>query len=256
MPKVDDVKTTTLYLLQLYLQTPSTETRNRLVNMNLGLVRKEAHRWISYSTETYEDLVQVGSIGLIRAIERFDISKGHAFSSFAMPYIRGEIQHYLRDKSPQLRIPRRWQVLARQGSLASQELRRELQRPPQDAEIAARLEISLSEWQQVKLSTQNRSPLSLDAPMGEEEAGSPSLGDMVPDPDYRSFQLAEEDRLRLQNALQTLEKRTCEILEFVFLHDLTQKETAELLGLSAVTVSRQVKKGLISLRKLMQGTED
>lgn len=256
MPKVDDVKMTTLHLLQVYLQTPSPETRNRLVKMNLGLVKKEAHRWLNYSTETYDDLVQVGSIGLIRAIERFDISKGHAFSSFAMPYIRGEIQHYLRDKSPQLRIPRRWQILYKQGSLVSQELRQEFQRAPQDAEVATRLGIPLSEWQQVKLSSHNRSPLSLDAPMGEEEGGSPSLGDMLPDQQYRSFQLVQEDRIRLQNALQHLEKRTCEILEFVFLHDLTQKETAELLGVSAVTVSRQVKKGLTLLRKLMQGSED
>jgi RNA polymerase sigma-B factor len=256
MPKVEEVKSTTLELLQKYRQSPSTEVRNRLVNMNLGLVRKEAHRWLNYSTETYEDLVQVGSMGLIRAIERFDISKGHAFSSFASPYIRGEIQHYLRDKSPQLRIPRRWQVLHKQGLLVSQELREQLRRSPNDQEVADALEIPMGDWQQIKMACSNRSPLSLDAPVGDDESGTSSLGDIVPDQHYRSFQLAQEDQIRLNVALQSLEKRTCEILEFVFLHDLTQRETAELLGLSAVTVSRQVKKGLISLRQLMQGQDE
>lgn len=108
----------------------------------------------------------------------------------------------------------------------------------------------------MKLAAHNRSLLSLDAPIRDEESGATCLGEVVPDGHYRSFQLVQEDRLRLQQALQALEKRTCEILEFVFLHDLTQKETAELLGVSAVTVSRQVKKGLTSLRNLMGGTEE
>ena len=73
----------------------------------------------------------------------------------------------------------------------------------------------------------------------------------MPDPQYRSFHLAQEDRIRLQQALVQLENRTREVLEFVFLHDLTQKETAERLGVSAVTVSRRVKKGLKLLKKAM-----
>jgi RNA polymerase sigma-B factor len=250
-PANNDVKCSTLELLQAFQENPSADLRNHLVRMNLGLVRKEAHRWVSYSTESYDDLVQVGSMGLMRAIERFDVTKGHAFSSFAMPYIRGEIQHYLRDKSPQLRIPRRWQALQRQGVEVAQQLRQQLHRQPTEAEIAAALEISLVDWQEAKLAFHNRSPVSLDAPVSDDDAAGSCLGDVVPDQRYRSFQLAQEDRIRLQQALQTLEQRTRQVLEFVFFHDLTQKETAELLGLSAVTVSRQVKKGLSSLREHM-----
>jgi RNA polymerase sigma-B factor len=146
--------------------------------------------------------------------------------------------------------------LQKQGLTVAQGLRDQLGRQATDQEIADALEIPVEEWQQVKLAAYNRSPLSLDAPVGDDESGSTSLGEMVPDSQYRSFQLAQEDRMRLQQALQGLEQRTCEILEFVFLHDLTQKETAELLGISAVTVSRQVKKGLITLRKLMAGAEE
>lgn len=252
----NELKSESLQLLREYQKNPSSRIRNQLVQLNLGLVRREAHHWINQCTESYEDLLQVGSIGLIRAIERFDMSKGHAFSSFAIPYIRGEIQHYLRDRGSSVRIPRRWQALQRQAAWAMQTLQTELNRQPTDAEVAAALEIPVTEWREIKLALQNRSPLSLDAPVRDEDDGSASLGDLVPDSRYRSFQLAQEDQIRLQQALLQLEHRTREILEFVFLHDLTQKETAERLGISAVTVSRRVKKGLYLLKQSMGTPEN
>ena len=108
----------------------------------------------------------------------------------------------------------------------------------------------------MKLSVYNRSLLSLDAPVKQGEEDYASLGDLLPDRHYRSFHLAQEDKIRLQQAMSTLEQRTCQVLEFVFFHDLTQKEAAEALGISAVTVSRQVKKGLTAMKKLMVGPED
>uniref|UniRef100_A0A832H254 RNA polymerase sigma factor SigF n=1 Tax=Oscillatoriales cyanobacterium SpSt-402 TaxID=2282168 RepID=A0A832H254_9CYAN len=250
-----ELKSESLELLREYQHSLNPHVRNRLVELNFGLVRREAHHWINQCTESYEDLLQVGSIGLIRAIERFDVSKGHAFSSFAIPYIRGEIQHYLRDKSPCVRIPRRWQALQRKAVWVVRDLQASLNRSPNDAEIAAALEISVEEWHEIKLACQNRALLSLDAPIRDEESGTSSLAELVPDSRYRSFQLAQEDQIRLQQALTQLEKRTRQILEFVFLYDLTQKETAERLGISAVTVSRRVKKGLEMLQGLMNGSE-
>lgn len=250
-----ELKSESLQLLREYQQVSCPQVRNRLVELNFGLVRREAHHWINQCSESYEDLLQVGSIGLIRAIERFDVSKGHAFSSFAIPYIRGEIQHYLRDKSPSVRIPRRWQALQRKAVWVIRELHVELNRQPSDLEIARALDISLQEWQEIKLACQNRSLLSLDAPIKDEDSGTSSLAELVPDNRYRSFQLAQEDQIRLQLALTQLEKRTRQILEFVFLHDLTQKETAERLGISSVTVSRRVRKGLDLLQRLMGGSE-
>lgn len=251
-----ELRSESLELLQNYKRFPTTAKRNQLVQMNIGLVRKEAHRWVHHSTESFEDLLQVGSIGLIRAIERFDATKGNAFSSFAIPYIRGEIQHYLRDRSPQVRIPRRWQDLQRQAFCVSRQLKAQLNRQPSDAELASALEISEAEWQEVKMSVYNRSILSLDAPVQLDDDAAASLGDLLPDKQYRSFQLAQEDQLRVQFALDKLEKRTSDVLEFVFFHDLTQKETAEVLGISAVTVSRQVKKGLTALRGLLASSEE
>lgn len=254
-PVTHELKHESLRLLREYQLGNCAKIRNQLVHLNFGLVRKEAHHWVNQCTESYEDLLQVGCIGLIRAVERFDITKGSAFSSFAIPYIRGEIQHYLRDRGCSVRIPRRWLALRQQSVEVTQNLRGKFNRQPTDSEIAAALDISLAEWQEIKLAHQNREPLSLDTPIGDADEGSTSLGELVPDPRYRSFQLAQEDQIRLQQALAHLEKRTRDVLEFVFLHDLTQKEVAERLDISVVTVSRRVKKGLDSLKKLMVGSE-
>lgn len=246
----NELKSESLQLLREYYKSPTSQTRNQLVQLNFGLVRKEAHHWVNQCTESYEDLLQVGSLGLIRAIERFDMTKGHAFSSFAIPYIRGEIQHYLRDKGSAVRIPRRWQAIQHQAATVTRDLQTVLRRQPTDGEVAEGLQISMAEWQEIKLAYRNRLPLSLDAPMRDEDEGS-TLGELLPDSQYRSFQLAQEDQIRLQQALVQLEKRTREVLEAVFLYDLTQKETAERLGISAVTVSRRVKKGLKLLKESM-----
>jgi RNA polymerase sigma-B factor len=253
-PVNTELKRESASLLREYQQCRSAAIRNQLVELNMGLVRKEAHHWLNQCTESYEDLLQVGCIGLIQAIERFDLSKGHAFSSFATPYIRGEIQHYLRDKGVTVRIPRRWLALHQQAMGISREWLKKYNRQPTDAEIAAALSIAPTEWQEIKLAWTNRAPLSLDMPVQDEE-GATSLGELVLDSRYRSFQLAQEDEIRLQQALADLEKRTHEVLEFVFLQNLTQKEVAEILGISVVTVARQVKKGLALLKQSMLGTD-
>jgi RNA polymerase sigma-B factor len=258
MPNIatNELKQEISQLLREYQQSPSERVRNQLVQINFGLVRKEAHYWINQCHESYEDLLQVGCMGLMRAIEKFELSKGNAFSSYAMPYIRGEIQHYLRDKGVTVKIPRRWLALQQQAVGISHSLREQYNRQPTDRELAAALEISLSEWQEVKLAWINRSPLSLDVPIQDGEEGSTCLGELVPDTNYRSFQLAQEDQIRLQQALVQLEERTRNVVECVFLQDLTQKQVAEHLGISVVTVSRQVKKGLDLLKSIMCASDD
>lgn len=131
---------------------------------------------------------------------------------------------------------------------ATQQLQQSLARPPSEAEVAAQLGITLAEWQEIELALQNREPLSLEAPASSEEGEASCLAERIPDPQYRSFELAQADHLWLQQSLAQLEARTRQVLEFVFLQDLTQKETARQLGISAITVSRQIKKGLQTLQ--------
>jgi len=244
-------KQETLEILQAYRANSSIKLRNQLVNLNIGLVRREAYHWKNQCQESFEDLMQVGSIGLINAIERFDVSKGNAFSSFAVPYIKGEIQHYLRDKSPTVKMPRAWLAVYNQGCKVIRNKLAETGREASSQEIANELGISVSEWYDIKLACQNRSPISLDTPIDQSEDSSTSIGDLVTDQKYQSFQLAQEDSIRLQQALDLLEDRTREVVEFVFLKEFTHREVAEILGISAVTVSRQLKKGLIALKTIL-----
>ncbi|WP_218083127.1 RNA polymerase sigma factor SigF [Anthocerotibacter panamensis] len=240
-------KIESLELLQRYREKPTVHLRNELVRRNVGLVRKVAHQVSRRCSEPYEDLVQVGCLGLIRAVERFDVGRGHSFSSFAVPYIRGEMQHYLRDRSSSVRIPRRLQELARRGRRVGHEAAQDMGHAPCEKELANILEISSEELRQVKLARSNRIPLSLDAPVNVQEDATFCLGDLLPDHSYQSFCLAEEDRMRLQQALTHLEESTRQIIDFVFFQDLTQTETARRLGLSPMTVSRRITKGLREL---------
>lgn len=249
-----DLKHHSLQLLQEYKQTGTARLRNQIVEINLGLVRKEAHYWVNQCKETYDDLLQVGSIGLINAIDKFEIGKGYAFSTFAIPYIRGEIQHYLRDKGSVMKMPRRWFALMQQAGGITRDLQAKYQRQPTEREIALALDIPVSEWQEIKLAYQNRQPVSLDCPVGnDDETGS--LADLLPDKHYQSFQLSQEDRLRVQQGLVSLEQHTRQILEFVFLHDLTQKQVAERMDISVITVSRHVKKGINVLKVMLMNND-
>jgi len=250
-PQKEALKLSTIELLSQYRRTGEIYYRNQILELNVGLVRKEASHWSQLGAESFEDLLQVGCLGMIRAIERFDLDKGHAFSSFAIPFIRGEIQHYLRDKGHSMRIPRRWLEIGQQSVGIRRDFLARFDRQPTDQELANLLELSSKEWQEIKMALQNRDPLSLDMAVSNDEDGLTSLGDMVVDPNYRTFQLAQEDKIRLHHALIQLEEGTRKVLEFVFLKDLTQRETAEQLNISVVTVSRRVKSGITRLKEFL-----
>jgi RNA polymerase sigma-B factor len=231
-------------LLMKYHQTQSVQVRNQLVKLNAGLVRKIAHRISHQCSEPYEDLEQIGYLGLIRAIERFDPSQGCAFSSFAVPYIRGEILHFLRDRATAVKIPRRWQDLQKASQRVREELTRNLGRQPKDHEIANSLGVSVLEWQEIKLAGKNRLPLSLDATVCYQNDSSLTLGDTLPDPQYQQQQMLEEERQQVQRALGELEDKTRAAIEFVFFNDMSRKEVAERIGVSPMTVTRRIQRGV------------
>ncbi len=243
-----------LALLQRYQQERSIRLRNQLVELNLGLVRQTAHRFSRQSAIPYDDLEQLGSIGLVQAIERFDPQQGCAFSSFAIPYIRGAMLHYHRDYSTIVRIPRRWQTLLTQGQRAQIQLTARLGRNPSDQEIAVELGVALEDWQAAKQSKWNRYPVSLDATFqaGVQADQALSLGEMIPDSREQDRQGIDYERNELYQALSRMESPTRQILELIFLKNLTRKQIAVEFGVSPMTITRRVKKGLIELRSLMQ----
>jgi RNA polymerase sigma-B factor len=242
----------TLALLVAYQQEPSVALRNRIVELNMGLVRRVAHRLSQRTPVPYEDLQQLGSLGLILAIERFNPQHGCAFSSFAIPYIRGEMLHYLRDHSHLIRIPRRWQSLQRQGHRIQEQLTTQLGRTPTHVEIAAHLGVELKIWEEARTSLQ-QPPLSLDVAVPSPQGESLStLGEQLPDQKDLDLQLAQLDRMQLQVALTQLEQQTCQILKAIFLEDQTRKQAAAFLGVSPMTITRRIQLGISQLQGLLQ----
>jgi RNA polymerase sigma-B factor len=238
------IRSHSMELLMAYQQNPSVTLRNKLVRLNAGLVRKIAHRVSHQCAEPYEDLEQIGYLGLIRAIERFNPTQGCAFSSFAVPYIRGEMLHFLRDRGSSIKVPRRWQDLQKEGQKVRVELAKVLGRQPLDAEIAEELGISSLEWREIKMAVKNRMPLSLDATVSQQVDSPITLGETLPDSHYQTLQRLEEDRQLLQRALNQLEAKTRAAVEFVYFSDLSRKEVAERIGVSPMTVTRRIQRGL------------
>lgn len=238
--------------LQVYHQNPSLELRNKLVELNTGLVRKVAHQICGKCAEPYEDLEQIGYLGLIRAIERFDPHQGSAFSSFAIPYIRGEMLHYLRDKGSMMRIPRRWQELYTRGKKLRKDLIEQLGRLPNDRELAEGLGVPLNEWSECQLALQNRLPISLDATVSNAMDSSITFGDTIADPRYYQQRRLEDDKLQLQRAMSQLEDKTKAAIECVFLWDLPRKEAAKHIGISPMTVTRHLHKGIEQLGVMLE----
>ncbi|WP_448562585.1 RNA polymerase sigma factor SigF [Trichothermofontia sp.] len=239
-------------LLLAYYQKPSLALRNQLVSLNAGLVRKVAYRLSNQCTEPYEDLEQIGYIGLIRAIERFNPTQGCAFSSFAVPYIRGEILHFLRDRSSTVKVPRRWQDLHKEGQRLREELLKQWGTVPSDQQVADALQVSLQDWLEAKQVVQNRLPISLDAMICQQTDACTTVGDTLADPAYQLLQQMEEDRQQIQGALSQLEAKTRAAIECVFIQGLSRKEVAKRIGVSPMTVSRRIQRGLRQLTLALQ----
>ncbi len=243
-------------LLMQYKVDKSVRLRNQLVRLNAGLVRKIAHRVSHQCAEPYEDLEQIGYIGLIRSIERFDPGQGCAFSSFAVPYIRGEMLHFLRDRGTTVKIPRRWQDLQKEGQKKQAELIRRYGRQPSDIEMAEAVNVSVQEWRQVKMANKNRMPLSLDATVCHQIDSSITLGDTLPDIHYMMLQGLEEDRQQIQRAMNQLEEKTRSAIEFVFFKGLSRKEVAERIGVSPMTVTRRIQRGVEQMIAYLQPQQE
>lgn len=245
-----DKRLCSVELFFIYFRKPTLKLRNQIVELNAGLVRKVAHQVSQQCAELYEDLEQIGYLGLIRAIERFNPHQGNAFSSFAIPYIRGEILHYLRDKGSVMRIPRRWQDLHAKGKKLRQHLAATTG-SPNDMELAQALGVSIQEWNECQLAVQNRLLVSLDAAVSQG-TDCFCFGETLADPNCQTNQKLEEDRLHLQGAINQLEDKAKAAIECVYLRELPRREAAKQMGVSPMTVTRHLNKGIQQLGVLLQ----
>jgi RNA polymerase sigma-B factor len=217
--------------------------RELLVERFLPLARSLAQRYVRPG-ETFDDVFQVACIGLINAIDRYDVSRGRAFSSFAVPTISGEIKRYYRDKSWAVHVPRDLhdRVLAVDG--AARELESVLGHHPTVAELAGRLGLEDEDVLDTLHAAHARRADSLDAPYGDEDSGT--LGDTIASHDD-GFHRAEQ-RAALARLAAILSPRERRIVALRFQHDLTQQEIGELVGLSQMQISRILRQAITRLR--------
>ena len=229
-----------------YRRTGDAATRDRLVETHLGLAEYLARRF-DHRGEPLDDLVQVASLALIKAVERFDPDRGLEFSTFAVPTIVGELKRYFRDKSWSVRVPRRLQELHLRLAPAVAELTHQLGRSPTITEIAERLETGTDDVVEAMEAGRAYRSSSLDAPVSSDDgtgsvALSSKMGDLDPD-------LAKVDeRNQLAVLLRGLSPRDRTILTLRFYDGLTQSQIAQRVGLSQMHVSRLLARTLENLR--------
>ena len=217
--------------------------REELVRLHLPLVDHCARRFLNRG-EPFDDLVQVGTIGLIKSVDRFDLERAVEFSTYATPTIIGEIKRHFRDKGWAIRVPRRLQELRISINGVTGELSQQLGRSPTPAEIAERLECSVEEVLEGIESANAYSTLSLDA--GDSEDGPGPLLETVGEYDASLEHI--EVRESIKPLLEALPDREKQILLLRFFKGMTQSQIAKEIGVSQMHVSRLLNKTLENLR--------
>jgi RNA polymerase sigma-B factor len=228
-----------------FAETRDRSLRDELVAAHLGLAEYLARRFANRG-EPLDDLVQVASLGLIKAIDRFDPTRGVEFSTYATHTIVGELKRHFRDKGWAVRAPRRMQELYLRLGKVVASLGQELGRSPTIAELAAETQVSEEEVLEALEAGQAYRFASLDAPSSSGEGDSESLGARLGDEDEGLVDA--ERRATLSPLLSRLPPREQTILHLRFFGGLTQSEIATRLGISQMHVSRLLARSMAQLR--------
>ncbi|MEU5538578.1 RNA polymerase sigma factor SigF [Streptomyces sp. NPDC020362] len=226
--------------------------RNTLIEMNMSLVRFAAGRFRGRGDDM-EDVVQTGMIGLIKAIDRFELSREVEFTSFALPYVMGEIKRFFRDTTWAVHVPRRLQELRVELAKAREELSSRLDRDPTVAELATLMNIPEDEVVEGQLASNGYNSASLDAALNGDgpEDGEAVLADFI-GVEEEGLRLVE-DFHALAPLMAELSDRDRRIIHLRFVEEATQAEIGERLGCSQMHVSRLIKQIITRLRRGMLG---
>jgi RNA polymerase sigma-B factor len=228
-------------LLRRYHEQGDTRARDLLAEEMLPLARALAGRYAGRG-EPLDDLVQVACVGIMKAIEGFDLGREVRFSSYATPTVLGEIKRHFRDRTWSVRVPRGLQELQLQVAKKRDELTTKLGRSPTVQELAQEIDAPFEEVLATIQSASARRTRSLDEPTGEDVTLADSLGD-------RDVELERaEMRVLLDDAMEVLSDRDREVLRLRFEEDLTQTEISERIGVSQMQISRIIRQSISKLR--------
>ena len=240
-------------LFARYLDKRDPVDREMLIERFMPLARQLARRY-QRPEEPFDDLFQVACLGLVKAIDRFDLGREVAFSSYAVPTILGEIKRYFRDRTWSVRVPRDLQELALRVDRAVADLSLVLHRQPTVPEIAEKVRAEEEEVLEALEASGAYRATSLEAPRGGEEDSGDTLGDTL-GTEEQGFALAEH-RATIAHLMRSLNQREREVLRMRFEEDLTQAEIGERIGVSQMQVSRIIRQSLARLRSFASTERD
>lgn len=246
LPK-NSSKEEVLMWIEKYQQSQDEAAQTNLVLHYQQLVESIARKY-SHGKSYYDDIVQVGMLGLLGAIRRFDPSFGRSFEAFAVPTIVGEIKRFLRDKTWDVHVPRRIKELGPRIKAAVESLTTELQRSPSISEIANYLEVQDEEVLEAMEMGRSYQALSMDHSIESDSDGSTvTLFDVVGKED-EGFEMTNR-RMIVAEAMDILNDREKQIIQLTYLEQMSQKEAGERLGISQMHVSRIQRKAIKKLQE-------
>ena len=239
-------------LLRRYHEEGDLEARRQLIEQAMPLVRAIAARY-SYRGDQFEDLVQIGAIGLIKAIDRFDLDRGMELRAYAAPNIAGEIKRYFRDEAWMVHVPRGLRELNVQLYRLIEQLTSELRRPPTNPELAKAASVDEGRVVEALDSSRAYAPLSLSAPSEGSEAGPDRMERLAAE--EAEYEIAE-DRAMLARGFNAIGEREQQILRLSFFDGMTQAQIAQVVGLSQMHISRLIRSALAEIGETIAQDEE
>lgn len=229
------------------------QLKNQLVKHCWPYVQKIAKGIARRQTDPVDDLIQVGCLGLVKALDKYNPLAGTSFKTYSTYLITGEIRHYLRDKAQMIKAPRQMYELYYRMNQIVQRLSDELGRTPTDAEIAETLECPVETIQNILETDRRRTMVSLDQFVSglDGSGGETVYVERLVDDKYTAFLQNQENKLVLESALARLKDEHKQVVKMTYYEDMSQMEIAKILGISQMQVSRRLRKALDLLQTML-----
>ncbi len=226
------------------------QLQNLIVVAAMPFVKRIACGLARRSTDPVDDLIQVGSVGLIKSIDLYNPEIGTKFKTYATYLITGEIRHYLRDKASMIKAPREIQELAYRINCVIRQLTEE-GREPTSEQVAEFMSLPVNKVNDIIEVDRRKSTISLDQTFTFDDDDTMSLADKIPSGDYQEFLDAYEEKIMLSKAISQLKPKMKEVIELSYYQDLNQREISEQLNISQMQVSRRLKQALNDMYKII-----
>ncbi|HEY9746649.1 MAG TPA: sigma-70 family RNA polymerase sigma factor [Oculatellaceae cyanobacterium] len=240
------------YLTAELEESAREKLRDQIVERVMPYVKKIAHGLARRSSDPVEDLIQVGNIGLLKAVEKFNPLVGSSFKTYATYFITGEIRHYLRDKTSMIKAPRQMYELYYRINQIVHRLTEQLGRTPTDLEIAEELQCPVSKVTQAQDIERRRLPISLDQFLVSDGGNETVYMERLVDQAQAELTENRETKMVIERALSSLKAELRDVVCMTYYEDMSQTEIAEKLGISQMQVSRRLRKALEILSKSLQ----